>query len=318
MWQTANRIGVARFEPKTGRGLAILFQSGLLLLFAIPALGAPPKSLVEDSNLVRFEIVQGRIVARNTRFGQSRGASKRRKQGGISETLSLKIHAGTANIQYERCCSKRRIIASCTAKKDFRLHSEPTAADQPPVLFVQPVQGPCRLMIGPADNAKTFKASTLWHLLLRYPQPCQDYLNPLLEAICPTWQLNKSALDLSSQMVAAAASDEFPSEAGVWKLVEKMADKRFHVRQEADRELRALGLAAVGYLKSIRRGDVNSEQFRRLSRIRDSLKVRSSDTPQTVAVWLLGDKEAWNALAHRPAPLQEQAQRHLARISYRK
>jgi hypothetical protein len=165
------------------------------------------------------------------------------------------------------------------------------------------------LTINRDGEQQTYKGTSLWHLLIDYPEQGRKYLIPLLELVQPNWKLAERAESMEIELLRAAATGKLPSHERWDAHVERLADERFSEREAADRELRAAGTAVLGYLRRLDFTQLDAEQQFRVRRIIDALSSGSTDdTVEQFVPRLFEDPTIWLALLDRP----EESTRRLA------
>ncbi len=104
--------------------------------------------LIQRLNWIRFELVQGRIITRDTRQGQSRSATVTNEKKKIREEVTLKIVGGTPLFQYQYQDSDQRIQIELINNHRLVIKRNPTAtADWPSVEIQQPERGPLQMIV---------------------------------------------------------------------------------------------------------------------------------------------------------------------------
>ncbi len=168
----------------------------------------------------------------------------------------------------------------------------------------------------PAATPAPSKAASLWHLLMFEPELSNRYLVPILERLRPDWQLASFAEDLKQTLLQIARANQ-PANRPRWEaLVAQLADDHYAVRERAERQLRAAGRAALPYLQSLQRSDLDAEQWQRVSEIVAASSDDREDTPERTAVRMLDDRSVWLSLLRRPAGIDALRRRRSARAHW--
>jgi hypothetical protein len=137
---------------------------------------------------------------------------------------------------------------------------------------------------------------------------CERELIPLLLLLRPTWDFSDAIDRIERNLFRASHAGQVVPRTRLAELVVELAHRDFHRRQAADRELRALGPAVLVYLSALEESELTWEQRQRIRHIQDCLANASADTPERVALWLVGDERIWvTLLSHSDAE-----KRHLA------
>lgn len=276
--------------------------------------------LVQRLNWIRFELVQGRIITRDTRQGQSRSATATNEKKKIREEVTLKIVGGTPLFQYRYEDTKQAIQIELINNNHLVMKRTRTEnADGPSVEVQQPEQGPLRMTIVQGPSSRVYSGKHLWQLMLSHPDPCRKHLFPLLELLRSDWQLEQWSEQVETSLIRMASYHTHPEYDHLQQLIEQLADPSFRIRQSADRQLRGLGQPVISYLNQLNTDDMTTEQRLRIRRICQSLTTRSGDTPEAVSAWLLSSPRIWFILMNRPEnDVREIAHQQLSRLVQKK
>ena len=257
--------------------------------------------LIQRLNWIRFELVQGRIITRDTRQGQSRSATATNEKKKIREEVTLKIVGGTPLFQYRYQDPNQTIQIELINNNHLVIKRTPTAsADGPSVEVQQPEQGLLEMIVVQGPSSQAYRAKHLWQLMLSHPDPCRKHLYPLLKLLRSDWQLEQWSEQVETNLIRMASYHTHPEYDQLQQLIEELADPAFRIRQSADRQLRALGQPVISYLNQLNTADMTTEQRLRIRRICQSLTTRSGDTPEAVSAWLLSSPRIWFTLMDRP------------------
>jgi hypothetical protein len=168
---------------------------------------------------------------------------------------------------------------------------------------------PLSLSLPPSEKPRVVRAPTLWHLLIIDAEDCRKQFLPMLECVRPSWHVGLTALAAEDELVKMAAVSR-KSDRKQWDAwIDQLGDPQLWTRRErADRNLRDVGPALLGYLNRLDMGRLDAEQKSRLRRIIRDLSTQSGeDTPQHVASLLIEDPSVWLALLSRPEESTRQA-----------
>ena len=224
--------------------------------------------LIQRLNWIRFELVQGRIVTRDTRQGQSRSATVTNEKKKIREEVTLKIVGGTPLFQYRYQDADQIVQIELINNHRLVIKRNPTAtADWPSVEVQQPERGPLRMVVTQGPSSKVYTAKHLWQLMLSHPDPCRKHLYPLLELLRSDWQLEQWSEQVETSLIRMASYHTHPEYDHLQRLIEQLADPAFRIRQSADRQLRAMGQPVISYLNQLNTKNMTTEQRLRIRRI---------------------------------------------------
>lgn len=272
--------------------------------------------LIQRLNWIRFELVQGRIVTRDTRQGQSRSATVTNEKKKIREEVTLKIVGGTPLFQYRYQDADQMIQIELINNHRLVIKRNPTAtADWPSVEVQQPERGPLRMVVTQGPSSQVYTAKHLWQLMLSHPDPCRKHLYPLLELLRSDWQLEQWSEQVETSLIRMASYHTHPEYDHLQRLIVQLADPAFRIRQSADRQLRAMGQPVISYLNQLNTKNMTTEQRLRIRRICQSLTTRTGDTPEAVTAWLLSSPRIWFILMNRPEnDIRKIAHQQLSRL----
>ena len=276
--------------------------------------------LIQRLNWIRFELVQGKIITRDTRQGQSRSATATNEKKKIREEVTLKIIGGTPLFQYRYEDTKQTIQIELINNNHLVMKRTRTEnADGPNVEVQQPEQGPLRMTIVQGPSSQVYTGKHLWQLMLSHPDPCREHLYPLLELLRSDWQLEQWSEQVETSLIRMASYHTHPEYDHLQQLIEQLANPAFRIRQSADRQLRGLGQPVISYLNQLNTDNMTTEQRLRIRRICQSLTTRSGDTPEAVSAWLLSSPRIWFILMNRPeSDVRQVAHQQLSRLVQKK
>ena len=303
------------------RGLVLSSALGLLLSQAAPAQDSADISTrpLKLQKYLRLHVSGGRIEVRQQEIGQSRTVTAGQPESPYRQQLQLQVRPPCVVVQYEavdpqgqltlRLCERRKLLIE-------RISLDP--ASIPTVRYEQPQMGPVKLTITGATSREV-TAPSLWHLLLAEKDAGAQYLVPMLELLSPDWRLADQADKIVDELLTAAAEADLAADEKTWqRLVDELASDRFSRRQTADEALRSGGQAAAAYLTRLNRQSLSAEQRQRIEKICATFADGTTDAPQRVASWLLGDRTVWlSLLASSELELRTAAADHLSRLTGR-
>lgn len=225
--------------------------------------------------------------------------------------------SGAASFRYHLVSSAETLTVAAGTNGEVTVRREPgEQARGVATEFTQPPSGPLTLTLGSGDKKETYTAPTIWHLLLAHREACSQYLLPFLRILRPDWRLLEQADQIEAELLRAAKRGALPDRNRWAELVAQLADDQFGRREEADRQLRALGQPVVAYLKGLRRDKLDAEQQVRIHRIIRSLSsTQGEESPSQIASALVADPTIWLVLLERDLlETRRLAAAHLARL----
>lgn len=285
----------------------------------LPAQEAPaPGHLASQLNWARFEVVAGRLTVLQARQSRSKSQSAGDPMvGGVRESFAVNVNTGVPTVHYEFADEQQQLTVDFADGNHVSVHREvfgPSALV--PVHFSQGPKGKLSLVIGENNSRQEFSADSFWHLMLTEPDVCRLHLVPILESLSPSWRLCDQALRVEDELVRLAETGVSVDRQRCEELVRQLASPSFQQRQAADRELHKMGQVVLSYLRQADPLRLDAEQRLRIRKIEQALTVRTADTPQRVAAWLLDDKAVWFAmLSNEDATKRLMATQQLSRVS---
>jgi len=284
-----------------------------LVLGLLPAVSTAAEPIAETPTLnqavrsgwLRFAIVSGRLIIKGSQVGNISS-----NPSGGNERLSIRSVGGKASLNYELSTAGQQLSIVVGAGNQAVIRRTPKGdSTLVPVRFEQSPGKPASLTLGAAGRQQTYRAASLWHLMIARPEECRRHLAPLLELLGPAWKLCSVAELAEAELLRLAAVGGMPNRSRWAALVEQLADDRFAKREAADRQLRAAGPAVLSYLQGLDSGRLDAEQQFRIRRIIVSMSGQvTDDDARQIASRLVGDRAVWLSLLSRP----QQSTRRLA------
>jgi hypothetical protein len=275
---------------------------------------ADPVNLLSEQQWVRFDVVLGRVTATHLRGGQ--GPRLREADGeSCHERLAIDGDGAHPSVRYEQIGEQRIVRIQLLNRTDVEITVSTPTEELPVVHFRQQPAEPVSLAIGQGAQRHTFRASSIWHLLLAEPDVCRSHLLPLLALLRSDWQLEETATRIEQELFRFASRSPALNREQLQELVQQLNAHTFSERQAADRELRRLGVSILTYLREFDTAMLSEEQRMRIRGIEEYLSSAAADSASRVAIWLVNDKAIWlDLLAHREPAKREAAVSHLAGI----
>lgn len=275
----------------------------IIVLGALAAARAEPMppvpmldQLVRSEHLV-FEVVLGQVTLTGSGLG---GRNTSATGPDRSESLQMRVTQNETQLNYQLSIPAEVFSVTVSGTQAVQVQRTPrNAASFAAIAYVQRPGRPVVLSVGSDDARWSIEAPTLWHLMLAAPDRCREHLLPMLGSLGPNWDLEQAARAIEEGMLQGTTGEALAERARWSKLVAQLADDAFARREAADRDLRAGGSAAVGYLRQLDFASLMPEQQYRVRRILETASNAGGDTVADVVVWLSGDAYAWLLLAGR-------------------
>ena len=259
-------------------------------------------SLLTRSSWCQFEVVRGRFTAMNPRQAKTQVITSENPEEGEQQQLTVQVEDGLPCLRYRWLTPEQRLTAEFVRGDDLTIRREAVSGEGAAILFRQPAEGPLTLVV----DRTTYRAPTLWHLLLDHPEACEAHLLPAINVLRPYWQVMRRAEQVRESLFEWAQSPALPQHAELADLVDQLGDASFARRQAAARELHAIGQPVLSYLDELDASRLDAEQRVRIEHLREMLELHTADTPQRVGAWLVNSKAMWLILMEDDEPARRQ------------
>jgi hypothetical protein len=293
--------------------LCLLFQHTL----PVRAESARSTSLLARSGWARFQLVLGRIEVANIHSSQTRTATSGGHGDDQFEKLTISGDTDIPSVRYEQVTPNGLVALTVIDGNRVQIDRTPTRSSQVvPVSFRQQPGADVILRIGVGVGAEiqTYRAPTLWHLIISSPTVCEAHLLPLLKVMQPSWRFGEMLDRATDELIREADTSDFGMRHTARRLVVKLNSKNFATREQSQQQLGELGVGILPYLNQVSDSRLTREQRRRLNLVREDLKGKAADSPERLALWLVEDERIWLALlAHDELPIRTVAASHLAK-----
>jgi hypothetical protein len=174
---------------------------------------------------------------------------------------------------------------------------------------------PISLSLPPSDKPRVLHAPSIWHLVIIHGDECKQVV-PMLESLRSGWHINLTAQTIEDELVKMAAVSR-KSDRKQWETwVRQLGDPRYTARERADKHLRDVGPAILGFMTRLHMSELDPEQQSRVHAIIRILSTQTTeDTPERVAATMIEDPLIWLALlSRREASTRQAAAQQLAVI----
>ncbi len=291
----------------------------LLLFAAATARAEPPvrSPMFQQwvGRAMHLSVVGGRIATEpnGMQFGSGQSVLN---DGKVHEQVSYTGNGATVSIKYQRTAPEGEFSIEIAVDGRFHLHNSVKAKPEENVDFRQDPGQPVVLTTGVESKPVVLQSPSLWHLLILHPDECKGQLLPLMDAVRPELHIARTATGIEAELVRLAAAGR-QSDRKQWATwIDQLADPMFTHREAADRKLRAVGPAVVGFLGGLDLKKYDAEQQFRIRRMLKSLSLPAGeDTPEYAASTLIEDASIWLALLGRPdVAVRKAAAQQLAMI----
>ncbi len=284
------------------------------LLFAISVASvATPLTVLGDTgeehlfaqtDFVQFEVILGRVTARNASHGKARIATRGDLEAGRGEVLTVRVMEGVPRIRYEWKTANQHFSLSAIGVDRILLERRSLTDDESVVRFEQHPDSDVKLTLKQDQATRVYTAPSLWHLWLKHPLACNHNLAPCLKVLRPNWKLAEELADVERALFASA---DAPTQSRFETWLAELADDRYRVRQRAFRQFKESGVSAKSFLERVDRRTLDGEQRMRVHQLRHGLVFRTEDSAERVATWLREDRRVWFSFLNHPERLKRSA-----------
>lgn len=244
------------------------------------------------ASLARFELVLGRLQLSSEYFRIGAAHETVKLEDGRERTRSISIstfrgkptmqfrdHGGEDETQLSFKPNRQADIVLVTGRD----------RDRRKFIYSQPAEGPIVVRVEFDDGRAPIecKACSLWHLTLSEPKFFEEYMQPCLSRLDPSWQFASSVAEAREIMSTSLHKNNIADE--VKRLIEQLNSDRSADRHAALLQLESMGIAAEPILRRSLPTDLSSQQKSAITRLISASHPHGNDTPMRVAIWLAGD-----------------------------
>lgn len=302
--------------PRRG-AFAVVLASLLSLPIVATAQQAlrPAPGVLAQLERVHFRVQAGRIRCSSDTLGGRLSFGARSL--GRQENLTVDLSTESPSLEYTLSNRKVAISINITDGERIAASSRPhNSTKGVPMTFEQQPASALALVVGEDEAQATYRADSLWRLLLAEPDVAAAHLVPALQCLRPGWALIDQANEIERMLLASEPNGSLPNREELAALVAQLGDDDFRRRREADRRLREFGNSALSYLQGLDRSQLDAEQQFRIRKLIERLGgAEGEDTPPLVARRLSSDPQTWLALMRRDDSLvRRRASEQLARL----
>ena len=261
-------------------------------------------ALFDSSGFVRFQLIQGRLLLDPPRHRQG---SQSREEPGIYESITVTARRGLPSLHYICQSEYQHLTLSVQDASTVRIESLLKATGER-ALLIQPAFGPIEWQSSRGELSQKLTATTLLHLRHQDSIGFDQHLEPMIRRALRGRSLAELARSTLDQMVHhtndTTSLTVRPSMTLVRTLVDELASPERSIRVAAERELLVMGTVILPLVQTINTIDFDAEQRLRIRRIVNRLRPMTDDTPATLALMLVNDRQYWDGLSRSLAPEQ--------------
>jgi hypothetical protein len=238
-------------------------------------------------------MVQGRLCLDSPRH---RKGSQSRDQDGVYESISVTAERGIPSLHYICQRPNQHLTLSVEKADHVRIESFcPETAERS--VLDQPRLGPAQWSIQRSGAHEVHSGSTLLHLRQRDPVGFDRHHGGLIRRLLRGQSVREMSDATRQELVRQTEAGQTPDADSIRETIELLRSPRRTQRVEAHRRLLSWGTPIVPIIERINRDDLDAEQRDRIRTILQRLRVRVNDTPASLAMLLIIDREYWSLLA---------------------
>ncbi len=257
------------------------------------AVDDPDSGYFASAGVVRFQLIQGRLRLDAPRH---RKGSQTQELGSVYESITVTACRGIPSLHYVFQTPAQRMTLSVQHATHVRIESVFPETDERVVLD-QPECGPVTLIFGQGEDKREFTGSTLLHVRLDDPAGFDQHFGMLIKRLLrgrSLRQLSKSTERIL--LTEAAAANAFTADQ-IHQCLQDLRSSKAAKRRKAEKQLLTWGTPVLPILRSIHHDDLDAEQIDRIRKLRNRLRWRDDDTPRSLAMLLINDRDHWSRLA---------------------
>ncbi len=263
-----------------------------------------------SSGVVRFQLIQGRLGLNP--LLHRKGAQQRQTDDAF-ESITVTADRGIPSLHYvlKQSMTRSSLSLSSLSKNpahhitlsvddatEVKIESEFTHTAERSVLQ-QPEFGTIQWQVTRGDLQESYTGTTLFHVRLQNPSVFDLHYADLTSRVLR----GKSIGELSDQIQAAILSGRtnLPEVTldQVAKCVEQLRSPRHGVRMSAQQQLLNWGTPIIPMLQQMFATDLDFEQRVRMIKTIQLLRPRVEDTPRSLAMLVVNDREFWSLTQSR-------------------
>ncbi len=264
-----------------------------------------------SASAVRFQLIQGRLRLDAPRH---RKGSQNRETGSFYESITVTACRGLPSLHYVYQAPRHRLTLSVQHATHLRIESLFPETGQRAILD-QPESGPIALTVAHNGQERKHIGSTLLHVRLDDPVGFDEHYGVLIQRLLRGRSLEQLSRNTEQLLLRGAAGQYACNADHVHECLQRLRSAKSSTRRNAEKQLLRFGASILPILDSVNADDLDAEQADRIRRLRRKLRSQHEDTPRSLAILLINDRDHWSRLSTRLSPAQMQlANVHLSRV----
>lgn len=260
-----------------------------------PTVSASPLAdgCFSSAGVVRFRMIGGRISLDPPLH---RKGSESREVGGIFESVNVTAERGIPSLHYVSHSPRQQLTLSVRNATELRLESWIPESGRRSVLE-QPEFATIRWTLTESGTEETFLGSSLLHLREQSPEQFDGHYDAILTCVLRGCSLRSFSEATREVLLDRLATVETPDRATIIEAVEALDSPKRRDRMLAERSLLSWGTPILPVLATIDPDRLGAEPKSRLAQIRRQLRRYRDDTPTSLAMQLINDRDYWGWIA---------------------
>lgn len=243
------------------------------------------------ASLARFELVLGRLQLSTEHFRIGAAFEHSLLEDGRERirSISISTYRGRPTLQFRDSGGDEEVQLSFKADREVDIQqSVGSDRERCRLSYHQLDEGPVAFSVVFCDGRDPleFKSSSLWHLALEQPQVFDEYLQPCLARLDPSWPIEHMA---STVRRIKTNIEQTSDDQAFDRLIAQLDADHSQDRSAAMSQLESMGVTAEPRLRQSLSADLTSHQEQSVRRLLSGLQPVGNDTPMRISVWLSGE-----------------------------
>ncbi len=261
------------------------------------------------AGIVRFQMIGGRISLDPPCH---RKGSKRRETDEEYESVRVTAERGIPSLHYVCHTPEQQLTVSVGDATELRIESRLPPSGHRSVLE-QPEIGAIRWTLSGAGTDESYTGETLLHIREQSPEQFDRHHDAILTCLLRGRSLRVISEETRAALMERLETAEMPDRSAVLDAVDALKAPHRGQRVAAERRLLGWGTPILPIVAAIDPDRLGPEQSARLTQIRQRLRRSHEDTPASLAMRLINDREHWERIAPRMSQAEiERANSHLS------
>lgn len=276
-----------------------------------PDVDYPDSGYFASAGVVRFQLIQGRLELDSPRH---RKGSQNREVGPYYESITVTASRGIPSLHYVYQAPQQRLTLSVQHATHVRIESDFPKTGERAVLD-QPEQGPITLTVGKGFQKREHSGTTLLHVRLDDPATFDIHFGKLIQRLLRGRSIGQLSQSTETILLQQASDSQTFSFDEVQECLHDLRSSKASTRRKSEKRLLNWGTQILPILNSLSTTDLDAEQIDRIRHLRRKIRSREDDTPRSLAMMLINDRDHWARLSTRLSREQMQlANVHLTRV----